>query len=158
MLEVKQCTSEEANGFIRCLVGQQLNYGFKFADMDLYILGFADKPVQNRTECAYTIHHTTGMEVYWKDKKKRVVYDWDTPQDVFHTDMQELLGLSIKRVALSDKNDFWLDLGVCYMVICTPEDGEESWRLLTPNKGPHLVASDLWMETHSLMNEEDSTF
>ena len=58
-----------------------------------------------------------------------------------------MIGLSVERIALSDKNDLWLDLNKYWIVFITREDQEESWRFFEPrSKLPHLVASDAWLE------------
>ena len=146
----RACTREEAIELINGLVGQPFGYGIKSPDMDLYDLGFGEwieyltQLGKLNTACTYAIHLTGGIKVWWKNGKKAVYY-WDTPCEEFHKNARQMIGLHVKRVALSDKNDLWLDLGQCTMVIITREDADESWRLFAPGSDRlHLVVSDQW--------------
>ena len=137
----------EAMEFISALVGQPLCYGIKSPDMDLYDFGFGSAVSAAGLKgkvCEYTLHVTCRFKVIWRNAEKRVdVYDESSPCKRFHSELRPLLGLKVRRIALSDKNDLWLDFGDCWMVFATFEDVEESWRFFTYDKNkPHLVASD----------------
>ena len=146
------CKETEAYNFLANLVGQPLRYGLKSPDMDLYDFGFGDDisflswDGKFKQACTYAVHLTCGIKIYWKENKVSE-YCGDTPHEIFHEDICRLLGLHVMRVALSEKNDLWLDLGLCWLVIVTFEDGDESWRFFMPGKGiSHLVASNLWLK------------
>lgn len=148
---MSDCKRAEANHVLNNLVGQPLRYGIKSPDMDLYDLGFGDdvKYVcwdgEPNEACTYAIHLTSEIHVDWKNGNV-VEYCYDTPCEEFDADIRQMIDLRVRRVALSDKNDLWLDLGRCYMIIVTHENGEESWRFFLPGSGElHLVASDLWL-------------
>lgn len=137
----------EAIEFLNVLVSQPLCYGIKSPDMDLYDFGFGNVVSTTGLKgkvCAYTLHVTCRFKVIWRNVERRVdVYNEDTPCKRFHSEVSRLVGLKVRRIALSDKNDLWLDFGDCWIVFATFEDGEESWRFFTYNKNePHLVASD----------------
>lgn len=147
----RSCTESEAKVYFNRIVGTPLRYGIKSADTNLYDLGFGNDTEYIgwtgilRETCTYAIHLTGGIIVYWENGGK-VEYCDATPHTEFHADIHRLIGLCVRRVTLSEKNDLWLDFGECRMVIVTREDGEESWRLFLPGTGePHLVASDLWL-------------
>lgn len=99
------------------LVGKRLCYGIKSPDTDLYDLGFGP----------YTLHAICPIEI--RDRSGAERYDMNTPSEQFRQRLQRLIGRRVRRVALSDKNDLWLDFDVCHMVLVSWEDGEESWRL-----------------------------
>ena len=136
---------------IELLVGQQLRYGLKSPDMDLYDLGFGNEIVfinsngEQQEAYQYTLHLVCGIFIYWKDGHKEEFYG-DTSPQVFQQSIQQLIGEEVRRVALSDKNDLWLDFRRCHIVIVTYENNDESWRLFTPGvDSSHLVASDRWL-------------
>lgn len=134
---------------IESLVGQQFRYGLKSPDVDLYDLGFGRDVVfvnangKRQEACQFTLHLVCGIFAYWKDGRKDEFYG-NTPPLVFQKSIQGLIGEKVRRVALSDKNDLWLDLGQCNIVIVTLDSDDESWRLFTPGlDAPHLVASNM---------------
>ena len=139
--------------FLQTLVGLPLCYGLKSPDMDLYDLGFGNmgdvmNPCGERKGvCTHILHVICRFKVIWKNGEHRIdKYNEDTPCEKFHSEVKRLIGLKVRRVALSDKNDLWLDFGDCWVAFATFENGEESWRLFTSDIGvPHLVASDSWL-------------
>ena len=69
-----------------------------------------------------------------------------TPPEIFTTNIMQLVGLVVKRFALSDKFDLWIDLGDYWIVFVIWEDETESWRFFTPESDdPHLVVSSSWL-------------
>lgn len=122
----------DAFKFLQTLLNQPLCYGLKSPDTDLYDFGFGD---------------TENFKVIWKNGEHRVDrYYEDTPCKKFHSEVKHLIGMKVRQVALSNKNDLWLDLGDCWIVFVTFENREESWRFFISGIGtPHLVASDSWL-------------
>lgn len=141
---------QNASIYLHNLVGQPLLYALKSPDTELYDFGFGKLiKRENRHEKAkmigtHTLHILCRFKVIWKNGESRVdEYYEDTQAEWFCTEIQHLIGLTVKRVALSDKNDLWIDLGDFWIVFATFEDGEESWRYFTADREkPHLVASD----------------
>ena len=140
--------------FLQSLVGLSLCYGLKSPDVDLYDFGFGDTVNDmescGETEKIYThiLHVTCKFQVVSKNGERRVdTYYGDTPCEHFHAEVKRLVGLKVRRVALSAKNDLWLDFGDYWVVFITYEDAEESWRFFTRDeKDPHLVVSDAWVQ------------
>lgn len=135
--------------FLYTLVGQPLCYGIKSPDMDLYDLGFGSGIVdvssygEETEDWTYILHVTCRFKVIWRNGERRIdKFNEDTPCEKFHSEVKRLIGLKVKRVGLSSKNDLYLDFGDYWVVFVTFEDEEESWRFFTsvPN-GPHLIAS-----------------
>lgn len=143
----------DALKFLQSLVDQPLCYGLKSPDTDLYDFGFGNiknttKPYRGAKEVGTLVLHVTcRFKVIWKTREYRVdKYYEDTTCEKFHSDVKRLLGLKVRRIALSDKNDLWLDLGDYWIVFATFENGEESWRFFTSDiDAPHLIASDSWL-------------
>ena len=125
--------------FLQTLVGLPLLYGIKSPDMDLYDFGFGEK-----VNCTYALHVVCRFKVIHTKGDYRVDrYFEDTPCEQFHMAISSLIGMKVNRVALSDKNDLWLDFGDYKVVFATFENEEESWRFFTTNTNdPHLVASN----------------
>jgi len=144
----------DAISFIQTLVNLSLRYGIKSPDVDLYDFGFgkivevAGLCGEKKESCTHILHVTCRFKVIWKNGESRVdKYYEDTSSEKFHSEVQRLLGLKVRRVALSDKNDLWLDFGDYWVAFATFENGEESWRLFTSNReAPHLVASNYWLD------------
>ena len=145
---------QNAVNFLHLLSGQPLLYAIKSPDTDLYDFGFGEwteiisQRGKRKKIGTYTLHVMCRFKVIWKKSKQRVdKYYEDTPCEKFHTEVQPILGLSVKRVTLSDKNDLWLDLDDCWIVFATYENGEESWRFFSIDiNNPHLVAADSWID------------
>lgn len=146
-------TEYNANIILERIIGQPLQYGYMNQKFGLYDFGFGDyieipgwndKP---RTVCPQTLHVICPFKVIWKNGEHRVDrYYEDTPSETFHIGVQCLVSRCVKRVALSDKNDLWLDFGDYWVVFVTLENGEESWRFFTPGSSlPHLVVSNSWL-------------
>lgn len=148
---------EKAMDFLNTLVGQSLTYAIKSPDMDLYDFGFGEEiEVKSphrppRTVAPYTVHALCRFQVIWRNGEKKVArYYEDTPCEIFHSEIKSLIGLKVSRVALSDKNDLWLDFGDYWVVFVTYESDEESWRFFKTydSDTPHLVASALELDFH----------
>lgn len=142
--------------YLQALVGQPINYAYKASDLDLYDFGFGSTierlnwQGKKRQICSFVLHATCRFKIIYRPggitKSVERFYE-DTLSEDFHASIQRLFGLKVTRVALSDKNDLWLDFGEYWMVFATFEDGEESWRFFTSDEGmPHLVASNLWID------------
>lgn len=126
-----------------------LVYAIKSPDLDLYDFGFsrpetAEMYLCSDEMCEYTIHAVCGIKVIWQDVTRRVdKYYGDTASEMFNAKTKKLIGSVVERVAISSKNDLWLDFGFCWVVFVTHEDEDESWRLFSvdENEGT-LVASN----------------
>lgn len=144
----------DAFQFLQTLIDQPLCYGLKSPDTELYDFGLGDtenavNPYRGEGGGTLTLHIMCRFKVIWKnsDGERRVDrYYEDTPCEKFHSDVKHFIGMKVKKVALSDKNDLWLDLGDCWIVFVTFENGEESWRFfISGTDTPHLAASDSWL-------------
>ena len=145
-LSIKQ----DAVVFLHTLIGQPLLYAIKSPDTELYDFGFGElvevvsrRGIRKRIG-THTLHALCRFKVIWRICEHRVdKYYEDTPCEKFHSEINRLIGLKVRRVELSDKNDLWLDFGDYWVVFATFENGAESWRVFTSNINiPHLVASD----------------
>lgn len=142
-----------ANDYLAQLIGCPLRYGHKSQGCEFYDLGFGkEKTAQADQEHVSTVsqfalHVVCRFKVIWKiGDKQTKVYDEDTDTDVFSIDVKNLLGHCVQRVALSDKNDLWLDFGDFWIVFATFDDNDESWRFFLPyDPSPHFVASAFWL-------------
>ena len=133
-----KCSNQEAMVILCQLVNQPLHYGIKSPDCDLYDIGFGEMVdyvgLNNeiRKVCNYTLHITCRFKIIKKKEKQTTCcYFEDTPSSIFQYDVSKLIGLCVKRIALSDKNDLWIDLGDYWIVIATFENNEESWCFFT---------------------------
>lgn len=141
----------KATELLQALIGQPLCYGLKSSDMNFYDFGFGelieetDSYGVKRKTSNYILHVTCRFKVIWKTGTCHTdKYYEDTPSEKFDSDFKDLIGLCVKRVVLSEKNDLWLDFEDCWVVFATFEDGEESWRLFFSDMSkPHIVATDL---------------
>ena len=139
--------------FLHALIGQPLLYALKSPDTELYDFGFGElvEVVNRRGKrkkiSTHTLHALCRFKVIWRNCESSVdKYYEDTPCEKFHSEVKRLVGLKVKRVALSDKNDLWLDLGDYWIVFATFEIGEESWRFFTwDEKNCHLVTANSWL-------------
>lgn len=132
--------------------------------MDLYDFGFGGfievpsffKPGRIRRMHKLILHVTCRFKIIHRVGVKCIDrYYEDTPCEEFHTNIQSLIGLTVKRVGLSDKNDSWLDFGDYWIAFATFETNEESWRYFTwDNFDPHLVAADTWLEFHHALPQD----
>ena len=144
---------QEAEEFLRPLVGQPLRYALKSPDTELYDFGFG-KPVEvtrlgiRRRIGTYSIHALCRFKVLWENSERGAEeYCENTPSEEFSMNIRHLIGREIMKLGLSEKNDLWLDMGDCRIVWTTVENGEESWRFLAADTNvPHLVVSNSWME------------
>ena len=144
---------DDAISYLHSLTDQPLLYAIKSPDTELYEFGLGEQ-VEVVNRCGkrkkigtYILHALCRFKVIWKVGAHRVdKYYEDTPFERFHAEIRYLLGLKVRRVALSDKNDLWLDFGDYWIVFATYENGEESWRFFTSSRDfPHLGASDSWL-------------
>ena len=145
---------QDAVDFLQSLTGQPLLYALKSPDTDLYDFGFGKLvEVVNRHGIqkkigTHILHATCRFKVIWKNGEQRVdkFYE-DTSCEKFHSEVKRLVGLKVRRIAVSEKNDLWLDFSDYWVVFATFENGEESWRFFTFDmEAPHLVASDSWLQ------------
>lgn len=149
----KTVNRQEAEEFLRPLVGQPLRYALKSPDTELYDFGFG-KPVEvtrlgiRRRIGTYSIHALCRFKILWENSERGAEeYRENTPSEEFSMKIRHLIGREIMELGLSEKNDLWLDLGDCRIVWTTYENGEESWRFLAADTNvPHLVASNSWIE------------
>ena len=144
---------EQAMEFLELLIDKPLCYGFKSSAWDLYDFGFGplrhvpSRRNPKRKVGAFVLHVTCRFKIVCKIGKSRVkrFYE-DTTSEEFHCAIQPVIGLPVKRVALSEENDLWLDFGDYWIVFVTYENNEESWRFFTfTDDARHLVASDRWI-------------
>lgn len=142
--------------YLQTLVGQPINYAYKASDLDLYDFGFGSTIEKLNWQgeecqvCSFVLHATCRFEIIHRPngvtKCVERFYE-DTLSEDFRSSICRLFGLKVMRVALSDKNDLWLDFGEYWIVFATFENGEESWRFFALAKDmPHLVASNLWLD------------
>ena len=147
-------TNLNAIEFLNELVGKPLLYVLKSPDTELYDFGFgrlvekANRFGKRKTIGSYILHTLCRIKIIERGRKNKIdIYYEDASCEIVYSGFQRLIGLPIKRVALSDKNDLWLDFGDYWMVVVTFENGEESWRYFTSEtERCHLVASDSWLE------------
>ena len=150
-------TAEDAKEYLSKMIGKPLQYALKSPDLDLYDFGFGgwiqtiNRKGRLHTVTTYSIHAQCPLKVIWRNGTGRAdLYDGDTDSHHFHKETESLLGLPVKRVELSDKNDLWVDLGDYWIVFISWENDEESWRyFLSGGNDPHLVASNKWLELHN---------
>lgn len=142
--------------YLKGLVGQPLLYALKSPDTELYDFGFGE-PIEkvNRQGKQFEVgshilHVLCRFEVICRKGMHRIDrYYEDTPLEEFQKGIQHLIGHKVTRIALSDKNDLWVefDFGNYWAVFATFENKEESWRYFSADiKKPHLVASDTYLE------------
>lgn len=151
---MEQSAQQESLDYLNSLIGQPLRYALKSPDTELYDFGFGElvevvnRHGKHKDIGTYILHILCRFKVIWRNGEHRIdKYYEDTPSEAFHFEVKRLLGLKVIRVALSDKNDLWLDFGDCWVVFATFETGEESWRFFTHNLAdPYLVASDSWLD------------
>ena len=144
---------QESLSFLNLLIDEPLSYGIKSPDMDLYDFGFGQllrvptKRDLDRKVGMFALHATCRFKIIRRIREHYVqCYYEDTPAEEFHRSIKPLVGLCVKRIGLSTKNDLWLDFGDYWMVFATFENDEESWRFFafTDDKR-HLVAADSWL-------------
>ena len=143
----------EALEFLHVLAGQPMCYALKSPDTELYEFGFGElterenRKGKRKKIGTYTLHILCRFKVIWRNDGQRVdEYYEDTSCQQFHSDIKYLLGSKVRQIALSDKNDLWLDFGDHWIVFATFENREESWRFFSSNINlPHLVVSNSWL-------------
>lgn len=144
--------NHKAVEYIQMLISQPLCCGIKSERTELYVFRFgcvANAPNLHGESVTsiYNLHILCGFKIIRKIGKKSIKeYSSNSLPSIFKNDINHLIGLTVKRVKLSDKNDLWIDFGDYWMVFVTNEDGEESWRFFSScENSPHLVASDKWV-------------
>ncbi len=119
----RKCSREEALGYLENLVGQPLRYGLKSPDTELYDFGFGELVEttnyrgDTREVNLHNLHLLCNFKVIDRVKKEHKIYYDDTDKKEFESDIQALIGLTVKRAELSDKNDLWLDFGNYWVVL-----------------------------------------
>lgn len=136
---------------VTMFVGRSLQYAIKSPDLALFDFGFAEAVEQDSAKLEsdnknlLVLHISSALKIIWRNGNVIEVYG-DAEADDFDKCIQPLLGLVVRRCALSNKNDLWLDFGIADLVVVTIEDGEESWRMFLKNDfHEHIIASDLWI-------------
>lgn len=142
-----KCTDQNIENNLSCIVGSPLQYGIKSSDLDLFQLGFGESisleywKNQSLEINKYAIHFDSALYVYWENGKVDKLYS-NVQEAEFNMVISKLVGKLVKRVALSTKNDLWIDLDDCKIVVVTRDDEEESWRFFLPRTHyPHLIAT-----------------
>ena len=133
------------------MVNQPLAYAIKSPDTELYDFGFGEERETDdkRMLPPYILHVLCRFKIIPKDGSRKVqICHEDTTPSVFNKKIEPLIGLSVKRVGLSDKNDLWLDFGAYWVVFATfEEDNDEAWRFfISGSDEPHLVATSSVLE------------
>ncbi len=143
-------SQNESYPYLSVIIGTTLNYGTKSPDFSLYNLGFGTEIMREDYKgnlCAfseYSIHCVEGIVLY--SNHKRQEYGYEDLQFTFESAISPFVGLVVRKITLSDKNDLWIDMGKCQLVIVTSEDNEESWRFLSSAHGYHIISSNKWIE------------
>ncbi len=141
---------QQALSELQVLVGLPMGYAIDAEGWeDLIRVGFGDPADVPRdvNPYQYELHVMCPFKLIWREEKRKEMFWEYSSQDMYLPSFRKLVGHEIKRVGLSDKNDLWLDLGFCWIVFCTYDDGEESWRFMSVHEdSPHLYASDTWIE------------
>lgn len=144
----------DENSYLQQIVGCTLSYGLKSPDLDLYDFGFTCKLTETSEKWPEGaginfcyLHVVCPIKFIISNESNHVSsFDKDSSYETFRNEIKRVLGATVKRVAMSDKNDLWLDLGTFWLVFITYEDSEESWRFFTSDEAkPHLVASNAWV-------------
>ena len=145
--------SQDAISFLNSIVGHSVLYAHKSPDTELYDFGFGnfveivDWKGRRRQVASLTVHALCRFRVISRKEHRVSNFYEDTPTQKFDSKIQPLIGQKVKRIALSEKNDFWLDFGDYWMVFVTHENGKESWRFFaTAEDTPHFVAADSWID------------
>jgi len=105
--------------FLDSIIGRKLAYAIKSPDTELYDFGFGEEREMEdkRMLPPYILHVLCRFKIIHKDGSTKVqICHEDTTPNVFNKKIEPLIGLSVKRVGLSDKNDLWLDFGAYWVV------------------------------------------
>ena len=137
------------------LIGCSMCYGLKSPDICFYDIGFGECNVieerdkRKRFLSSFAIHASCCIKIIEiENKKTSSIYSENTTSEEFHNGIEHLIGLTIKRISLSSKNDLWIDMGRYWLVIITYEDEMESWRFFSPiEESSHLVVTSYSIET-----------
>ena len=137
-------TAVQAQPLLETMLGQPLQWAIKSPDLELFDVGFGG---EGKDLPPFVIHAICPVKVVSHATRQVRVYQGNADAEGFRRDLEGLYGLSLRRVALSEKHDLWLDLGEYWLIFVTFEDGEESWRFFRPHQPqPHLVATDRDLE------------
>ena len=148
----KTLSTNDAASIMQVLVGKTLQYGYLYPSFGMFDFGFgniqnvpSDVSCNAKTVYEYALHVLCEFDIVWKNGSKFVKrFCWDSPKASFEHTINHLIGLEIRRVALSDNNDLWLDLGDYWIVFITYDNNKESWRFFSPySSDPHLVVSTI---------------
>lgn len=134
--------------YLHSLVGKRLSYCIKSPDTELYDFGFLDDNDEANALNELTLHALCCFKIIIHQPNcKSCLFESGTSLEKVKRRVSPLIGLAVKRVALSDKNDLWIDLGDYWLVFITYENSKESWRLFNSNSDePHLVVADDWID------------
>ena len=98
---------QEAEEFLRPLVGQPLRYALKSPDTELYDFGFG-KPVEvtrlgiRRRIGTYSIHALCRFKILWENSERGAEeYCENTPSEDFSIKISHLIGREIMELGLS---------------------------------------------------------
>ena len=140
--------------YLNSIIAQPLVYAMKSPDTELYDFGFGEPvlhPCRNgdlRQIAMYSLHALCRFELIDKTGSNTTTKFYeDTPSGQFQGTIAPVLGRRVKRIALSEKNDLWIDFGEYWIVFVSFENEEESWRFFSADREmPHLVASNIALE------------
>lgn len=152
---IRAIERNDAEHMLHDLVGQALCYGLKSPDMFFYDMGFGKceiiESLNHRRQLlsTFAIHASCYLKVIERECHKSILFSGNSNSEDFHEVIERLCGLTVKRIALSPKNDLWIDLGSIWLVFITVESEEESWRFFSPTQDScHLVAKASVIQVH----------
>ena len=109
-------TRDTARGILQKLVGKPICYGIKSANMEFFDIGVGNcdiiKISDSKTQflSSYAIHASCCIKISDRENaNKAVTYSGESLCEDFHNEMKNLIGLTVKRISLSEKNDLWID-------------------------------------------------
>lgn len=136
--------------FLDSIIGQKLAYAIKSPNTELYDFGFGEEreTEDKRMLPPYILHVLCRFKIIHKEGSRKVqICHEDTTPEAFNKKIEPLIGLSVQRVGLSNKNDLWLDFGAYWVVFATFEEDDEAWRFfISGSDEPHLVATSNVLE------------
>lgn len=146
-------TDLPAKELLNLIISKPLVYAIKSPDTELYDFGFGDLvpyvgyKYESRKISMYTLHSLCRFVLIDKVNNKKKKFYEDTPVEQFQQSFTPLLGKCVKRIALSEKNDLWIDFSEYWVVFASFENSSESWRFFSADRSlPHLVASNTTLE------------
>ncbi len=131
------------------LKGAKITYGLKSADMNFFDIGFQQKYHSNQNASKkFVLHIMCSFSVLTIDNRKLTFFG-DTRKETFEEFFTALIEDEIEDVCLKQENELCLKLAKHTIQIIPADDGAESWRLFDPiSSNPHLVASNMWINTN----------